>query len=97
MKKTRLSRKVGALKKGSRLNTSQRLAQNMPIEVWRSSDGSWVWEVYKKYQTPENEAKNPYARWFCKVKTPFVPQGELGDVYVREIKAHAHKIFEETL
>ena len=31
-----------------------------PYEVWK--DGGWEWRVLKKYQTPENEAKNPYAR-----------------------------------
>ena len=75
-----------------KLTTSQRIKQNKPIEVWRTPDGSWTWEVYRKYQKPEKEAKNPYARWFCRVKSPFVPQGELGDVYVREIKAHAQKV-----
>jgi hypothetical protein len=74
---------------------SKRISENRPIEVWSTPDGSWKWEVYKKYQKPANEAKNPYARWFCKVKSPFTPQGELGDVYIREIKSHAHKVFEE--
>jgi hypothetical protein len=74
---------------------SKRIDEGRPIEIWESPDGSWRWEVYKKYQKPEKEAKNPYARWFCKVKSPFVPQGELGDVYVREIKGYARKIFEE--
>lgn len=77
-----------------KLTTSQRIQQNKPIEVWRSSDGSWTWEVYKKYQKPEKEATNPYARWFCKVKTPYVPEGELGDVYIKEIKGVAVKVSE---
>jgi hypothetical protein len=63
-----------------------------PYEVWRSLDGSWEWKVLKKYQAPKNEAKNAYARWFCEVTSPFVPYGELGDVYVREIKANALKV-----
>ncbi|MGD9381077.1 MAG: hypothetical protein PVI03_01395 [Candidatus Thorarchaeota archaeon] len=74
---------------------SKRIDENRPIEVWESPDGTWKWEVYKKYQKPDKEAKNPYARWFCKVKSPFVPQGELGDVYVREIKQHARMVFKE--
>ncbi len=77
------------------LNTSQRIKQHKPIEVW--SDGSWTWEVYKKYQKPENEAKNPYARWFCKVLTPIVPEGELGDVYVRDIQKSASRISKDSL
>jgi hypothetical protein len=55
-----------------------------PYEVWRA--GSWTWKVLKKYQSPEKEAANPYARWFCFVTSPYCPNGELGDVYVREIK-----------
>jgi hypothetical protein len=41
-----------------------------PYEVWKSIDGSWEWRVLKKYQTPEKEAKNEYARWFCAVYSP---------------------------
>ena len=45
--------------------------------------------VLKKYQNAENEAKNPYARWFCAVKSNFTyGEFELGDVYVSEIKEH---------
>ena len=60
-----------------------------PYEVWRSLDGTWEWKVLKKYQLPENEAKNPYARWHCLVTSPYMPHGELGDTYVRDIKANA--------
>jgi hypothetical protein len=73
-----------------RLSTSQRMKMNKPIEVWESADGTWRWEVYKKYQTPENELKNPYSRWFCKVKSPFT-DGDWGDVYIRDIKSVAVK------
>jgi hypothetical protein len=59
-------------------------------EVWQA--GSWTWYCLKKYQSPEAEAKNPYARWFCLVVTPIVPRGELGDVYVKDIKDNAIKI-----
>lgn len=65
---------------------------NNPYEIWATSDGSWQWHVLKKYQTPEKEAENPYARWFCRVISPFTPKGELGDVYVREIKESASLI-----
>ena len=60
-----------------------------PYEVWVSRDGSWEWHVLKKYQNPVQEAKNEYARWLCLVKSPYVPEGEMGDVYVRDITAHA--------
>lgn len=58
-------------------------------EVWQSFDGSWTWYVLKKWQ--ENDAR-PYARWFCDVVTPICPDGEMGDVYVAEIKSAARRI-----
>lgn len=64
---------------------------NEPYEVWRNDSG-WEWRVLKKYQNSEQEVKNEYARWFCFVISPFCPQGELGDVYVREIQSQARKV-----
>jgi hypothetical protein len=58
----------------------------------RFEAGTWTWYVLKKYQTPENEAKNQYARWFCLVKTPVVPEGEYGDTYISDIKPYAIRI-----
>ena len=74
------------------LNTNQRIEQHKPIEVWEDSQHGWKWEVYKKYQKPANEAKNPYARWYCKVYSPYVPEGEIGDTYVADIKKYALKV-----
>ena len=57
-----------------------------PYEVYQGPNG-FEWRVLKKYQNAENEAKNPYARWFCAVKSNFTHgEFELGDVYVSEIK-----------
>ena len=56
-------------------------------EVW--SDGSWTWYVLKKWQVDDDK---PFARWFCDVVTPIVPEGEIGDVYVSEIKSQARRI-----
>jgi hypothetical protein len=93
-----LSRKYKEeIKMSKKFNTSERIKQHTPIEVWESFDGSWTWEIYRKYQKPENEAKNPYARWFCKVLTPIVPEGEFGDVYVRDIQKYASKISKDSL
>jgi len=61
-----------------------------PYEVW--TNGDWTWKVLKKYKSDEAEAKDPYARWFCFVTSPFCPEGEMGDVYVSEIKSSAHKV-----
>jgi hypothetical protein len=75
---------------------SKRIRERKPIEVWESHDGTWRWEVYQKYQKPENEAKNPYARWFCRVTSPFTSStGDIGDVYVKDIKAYARQVYKE--
>ena len=60
-----------------------------PYEVWRSYDGTWTWNVLKKWQTNDDK---PYARWFCDVVTPICPNGEMGDVYVSEIKSSARRV-----
>ena len=64
---------------------------NDPYEIW--SNGSWEWRILKKYQKPSLEAKNPYARWFCGVSSPFTyGEFELGDVYVKDVKGGAERI-----
>lgn len=63
---------------------------NEPYEVWRNSSG-WEWRVLKKWQAPDKETNNPYARWFCAVKSPMTfGSYDMGDVYVSEIKAQAY-------
>ena len=58
---------------------------NNPYEIWGNSPKlpNWEWHVLKKWQTDDNK---PYSRWFCLVKSPMIPEGEIGDVYVSEIK-----------
>lgn len=59
-----------------------------PYEIWRNGD--WEWRVLKKYQTPEKEEKNEYARWFCAVKSPMTyGSWEYGDTYVKDVKQYA--------
>lgn len=61
-----------------------------PYEIWKNEIGSWEWRVLKKYQKPEKEKENPYARWFCAVKSPYTYESwEYGDVYVNDIKQYA--------
>jgi len=81
-----------------KLTTNQRLDQVKPIEVYANSDHTWIWEVYRHYQNSKNEAKNPYARVFCRVLSPIVgyKHGEMGDVYIREIQKYASLIFDES-
>lgn len=58
-------------------------------EVWQSFDGLWTWYVRKKWQSDDSKDG---ARWFCEVVTPYTPNGELGDVYVREVKENGIRI-----
>ena len=54
-----------------------------PYEVWKSGD--WTWNVLRKYQTPEKEKGNAFARWYCFVTSPYCPDGEYGDTYIKDI------------
>jgi len=65
-------------------------SKDNPYEIW--AGGGWEWRVLKKWQAPDKEAGNPYARWFCHVTSPYCPNGEMGDVYVAEIKSQASKV-----
>jgi hypothetical protein len=57
-----------------------------PYEVWRTTDNLWEWRILKKWQKPSKEKENPYARWFCAVKSPHTYDSwEYGDVYVAEV------------
>lgn len=58
-------------------------------EIWQTLDGTWTWYVLKKWQIDDDK---PRARWFCDVVTPICPNGELGDVYVADIKAQAVRV-----
>jgi hypothetical protein len=64
-----------------------------PHMIFKSFDGSWEWRVLKTYQTPEKEKENPYARWYCAVKSPMTyGTFDMGDVYVAEIKKVAVQV-----
>ena len=57
-----------------------------PYEIWENPSSGFVYRVLKKYQRPDKEADNPYARWFVATKSPFTyGSWELGDGYVRDI------------
>ena len=88
------SRAIRNDREGSRRTAANPFAKTRPndnpYEIWTSHDGSWQWYVLKKWQVDDNK---PYGRWFCLVKTPYVPEGELGDVYVDEVKANATRTY----
>lgn len=63
----------------------------IPYETWVA--GSWTWHVLKKWQADDDK---PGARWFCQVITPFTSEdGDLGDVYVSDIKSHARLVWRD--
>lgn len=66
---------------------------NEPYEVWINEATGWEWRILKKYQCPNTESENPYARWFCAVKSPATNGSyDMGDVYVTEITAQARPV-----
>jgi hypothetical protein len=62
---------------------------NEPYAIYSNSQG-WVWKVLKTYKKPENEKKDPYARWFVAATSPLMQSNnfEYGDTYVKDILAY---------
>ncbi len=70
---------------------AKRMTPETAYEVWQN--GIFTYWVLKKYQTPEQEAKNVYARWYCAVISSFTDKTfQYGDTYVREITVGGFKI-----
>ena len=66
------------------------VTRDKAYEVYRTPDRSWTWYVLKHYQSPEAEAKNPYARVLADVTSPIVGErGEIGDTYLSDITSVA--------
>ena len=64
-----------------------------PYEIWENACAGWTWHVLKKYQHPDKEADNPYARWFVAAKSPYTyGSWEMGDTYVSEIKENGVRV-----
>lgn len=59
--------------------------KRMPESYAVVESGGWSWHILKLYKSVESSRKDPYARAFCLVKSPIVPDGEYGDVYLKEI------------
>lgn len=58
--------------------------QDKPYAVVVCND--WEWRILKAYQTYAKEQANPYARYFCAVKSSYTNgRYDLGDVYVKDI------------
>lgn len=71
---------------------AKRMTPEEAYEIWESANGMLTYFVLKKYQSPEKEAKNPYARWHCFVKHPGTSTGDYGDVYVSTVKEGTYRI-----
>jgi hypothetical protein len=56
-----------------------------PYATYTDAAHGWTWKVLKLYKSPESSAKDPYARAFTFVTSPFAPTGEYGDTYLRDI------------
>jgi hypothetical protein len=70
---------------------SKRVTPETAYEVWQN--GMHTYWVLKKYQAPEQELKNVYARWHCAVISPNTGKTfNYGDTYVRNITVGGHKI-----
>jgi hypothetical protein len=70
---------------------AKRMTPETAYEVWQN--GIYTYWVLKKYQTPEQEAKNVYARWYCAVISPLTEKTfQYGDTYVRDIMVGGYKI-----
>lgn len=71
---------------------------NEPYEIWVNEQAGWEWRVLKKYQRPDLEAKNQYARWFTAVKSPFLYGSyEMGDTYVSDIVKYGVQLSEDSM
>ena len=57
-----------------------------PYAVYEDPRTGWRWEILKTYKTRAREERDPYARWFVKAYSPYVPNGEMGDTYRNEIR-----------
>lgn len=58
---------------------------NEPYEIYKNDYG-WEWRVLKKYQSPDKETGNPFARWMVAVKSPMTfGSYDMGDTYIQDI------------
>ena len=82
-----------------KISCAKTVKPGQSYEVWQVEDhpdyaGTWTWYVLKKYQSPEREALNSYARWFCYVTSPYSPHGDYGDTYIAAIRETGAKKLE---
>jgi hypothetical protein len=71
---------------------AKRVTPEEAYEVWQSFDGLYTYFILKKYQSPEKEAQNPFARWLVFVKSPAYPNGWPEDAYVTSVKQGTRQV-----
>jgi|TARA_R100001530_G_scaffold121769_1_gene89291 hypothetical protein len=70
-------------------NLFRKIAKDKPYAVYEDPRTGWRWEVLHTWKGKAGEDKDRYARWFCRVKSPIVPYGEMGDVYRSDVLDNA--------
>jgi hypothetical protein len=63
-----------------------------PYAIYQAP-GGWEWRVLKTYKAPENEAKDPYARWMVAAKSENTYGSfEMGDTYAKDILTYGRLV-----
>ena len=63
--------------------------------VFKHND--WSWEILKLYQNPLASLNERYSRALCVVRSPIVPDGEYGDVYLADIPGAKDWLYAEAM
>lgn len=55
--------------------------------VYASENGQFMYFVLKKYKSPKQEAKDPFAKWHVAAQSPALSSGsfEYGDMYISRV------------
>ena len=68
-------------------------SEDKPYAIYANGRG-WFWKILKTYKRPDNEKKDPNARWFVSATSPLMQGGgyEMGDTYAKEILTYGSLI-----
>ena len=67
---------------------------NDPYEIYVAP--GWEWRILKHNQSPEGEAKNPYASCFCAVQGSGTFGGyDMGDTYIKDFTSYGTLLTED--
>ena len=71
---------------------AKKVTPEQAYQVYQDNAGQWTYFVLKHYQSEEKAKDNPFARYFCLVKSPIVPKGEYADCYRTTVLDGTHLI-----